>query len=120
VVTLDGAFYQYNDHVAALVDPTGLFTPVARQGRSGFVTASYLFPRELPLGYISGKLQPLYRYLRYDRDFPTVGSLTEGHDFQLNYIIAGHDARVSFVYSRRGAYATHRYDIARVGVQMQF
>lgn len=120
VVTLEGAFYQYNDHNAALVDPTGIFTPVARQGRSGFVLASYLFPGEIAVGNISGKLQPLYRYQRYDRDFPTVGALTEGHDFQLNYIIAGHDARVSFVYSRRGAYATHRYDIARVGVQFQF
>ena len=82
VVSLEGAYYSYDLDDRADASLT--------QGESYFVLASYLFPGKVALG----QLQPQVRYQRFDRD---VGGTRKRTELGLNYIIDGHNARVSFI-----------------------
>jgi hypothetical protein len=57
------------------------------------VLASYLFPQK----FGAGQLQPLVRYQSFETDQTTAVETTQT-DVALNYIIAGHNARISAVY----------------------
>merc|ERR1711964_140304 len=83
VVTVEGAFYDFDDHGATSV----------RDGDSYFVLASYLFPGRTCIGPISGRLQPFSRYQRFDRTNFFANSLVRQTDVGVNYIIYGHNAR---------------------------
>jgi hypothetical protein len=78
VVTIEGAYYKYNVGVTA-----SNFT----HGSAYLLQGAYLFPTELGIG----KLQPIVRF----QDFADVTRL----DFGSNYVIRGHNARLSFMYS---------------------
>jgi hypothetical protein len=99
VVTVDAAFYSFDDNDAVDVDPGGVFAPTNRQGESYFITLAYLIPTTIDCGVLSGQLQPYYRYLSYDRD--NGGGVDEGQDFGLNYVMKGHSARLTLAYQRR-------------------
>lgn len=107
VLTLEGAYYDYdlggktdcgsgepgappcpaaagaNDNVGGLVE-----------GKGYLATAAFLFPRRLGVGQV----QPFVRYQRFDRDLSD--STAEVFDVGLNYVIRGHDARLSAFWSR--------------------
>ena len=121
VVTLDAAYYNFDDGDSSQVDPGGLFTPVTRQGESWFVTLAYLVPSEINCGVISGQLQPYYRHLNYNRDVDVAGTTGEGHDFGLNFILKGHAARLTLAYQTRdGGPQTPTSDQFLLGAQLNF
>ena len=126
VATLEAAYYDFNDNDG--VGPGG--TPItlpphghARQGESYFVLGSYLFPQQCCILGLSGRFQVLGRYQEYDHD--AVGqedaAQTEAIDLQLNYIMFGHNARVSAVWTQlddpKGAPES---DTFTIGTQLQF
>jgi len=90
VFTLEGAYYDYDrDDVGS----------VANEGDGYFVVASWLMPGEIGPEGLKGRLQPILRYQEFD---PEAGSADEHtrFDIGLNYIMDGHNARLSFTYSR--------------------
>ena len=105
VLTLEGAYYEYNDNDG--LHPAGgeILNPVtggSRQGESYFILGSYLLPREVCLAGYAGKWQVMGRYQEYSHDFQDVGAGFDADqwDLQLNYIMFGHDARLSAVWSQ--------------------
>jgi len=89
VVTLEGAYYD-RDHDNSAVG-NGL------QGEGYFILGSYLFSDSTSIGDITGRLQSSIRYQESDRDVPGVGAREHQVDYSLNYIIHGHNARVSLI-----------------------
>ena len=88
VVTLEGAYYDYDLDGRGSVDARGL-----TEGDSWFALASYMLPNKM--GW--GKLQPVFRYQELNRD---AGGTHDRYDIGVNYIIAGHNARISAIYSK--------------------
>ena len=92
VVTLEGGFYSYdygNHPLGGLID-----------GQAYYGQAGFLFPQKIGIG----QLQPVVRVQHFDVDVPgpTAGvtSDTTRANFGLNYIIAGHDAKVMLDFTR--------------------
>lgn len=111
VATLEGAYYDY--------DLGGVADTSLVQGSSYFVLASYLFPQKVGMGQI----QPQMRYQNFDRDASNVvgsrGDRTRT-DVGVSYIIDGHNARVSLIYSNEdpGAGASS-FSRVKLGLQLQ-
>lgn len=84
VVTVEGAYYDYD-----LDDAT--VTGGLVQGDGWFGLVGYLFPQQVGIG----KFQPHFRYESLNQD--GVGD-TDRWTAGVNYIIDGHNARVSLVY----------------------
>jgi len=107
VVTAAGAYY----------DTTGSYA-AANNGRSYMVEASYLTAREFALGCcVSGKIAPFWRHQEYTRD---VGAAVDRvNDWGFHYVMYGHNARVTYVYSDSDG---HETDTERhlIGVQLQY
>jgi hypothetical protein len=121
VITLEGAYYDYDtdgvfdvapgfagagstDNVGGIVD-----------GKAWLASAGYLFPQEIGIG----KIQPVVRYQQFKAD--DAGFKLKQWDASLNYIIKGHNARVSLDYSHfdvSGAGGGN--DAVTMGVQLQF
>ena len=105
VLSIEGAYYDYDlDNVvdASLVQGDGFFGQV-----------SFLFGEKVGMG----KLQPHVRYQKFDAE----GAPShKRYDLGLNYIIDGHNARVSFIYANddRGGTAKDA-NIFRIGMQLQ-
>jgi hypothetical protein len=98
VVTLEGAYYKYNvEHTSG-------------HGSAFLVQAAYLFPTMLGIG----KIQPIARY----QDFRDESILDVG----ANYVIKGHSARLSFMYSPSysGGAWNNRKNQFTGGAQFQF
>jgi hypothetical protein len=93
VVTLEGAYYD-RDHDNAELTVAGLD---GLQGEGYFILGSYLFSDSTSIGDITGRLQSSIRYQESDRDVPGVGNREHQVDYSLNYIIHGHNARVSLI-----------------------
>jgi hypothetical protein len=105
VVTFEGAYYKYN------VGRTSITTiPGMAHGSAFLLQAAYLMPSEVGIG----KLQPIARY----QDFVNAGRL----DLGSNYIIRGHSARLSFLYSPTysGGAWNNRVNNFTGGAQFQF
>ncbi len=116
VFSLEGAYYEYD------LDGEGCFTNACPsgtsvEGESWFVLVSHLLPWEVGVGPISGKLKPLFWYQEYDHKF---GGVQHQWELGLQYVIAGHNARVSLVYGRQdpgSGFST--VNIVRFGIQLQ-
>ena len=110
VVTLEGAYYDYDlDGLGGANDSRGL-----TEGESWFALASYMFPQKL--GW--GQIQPVFRYQELERD---VGGTHRRWDVGVNYIISGHNARISAIYSNdddpsNGIDSVDRF---KLGLQLQ-
>ena len=105
VLSLEGAYYKY--------DLDGVPDASLVQGDGFFGQVSYLFGGKVGMG----KLQPQVRYQKLDVD----GAAShKRYDIGLNYIIDGHNARVSVIYANddRGG-LTKDSNIIRVGMQLQ-
>ncbi|MCB1877131.1 MAG: hypothetical protein KDH88_14240 [Chromatiales bacterium] len=108
VVSLEGAYYDYD-----LDDATT--TGGLVQGDGYYVLGAYLLPGKVGIG----QLQPHARYQSLDLDS---GVETEQWEIGLNYIIDGHNARVSFTYGEREVDAPGGdtdTDFFQVGLQLQ-
>ncbi len=105
VPTFEAAYYDYDTDDIADASLT--------QGSSYMVLGSYLFPA--PLGI--GQIQPLVRFQSFDVDG---GDELERMDVGFNYVIKGHDARVSVVYSNQDpGGAASDFSMFKVGLQVQ-
>lgn len=103
VLSLEGAWYNYDtDNVpdAVLYDGEGYFAQV-----------SYLIGA--PVG--RGKFQPHVRYQNLDLDGAPE---RKRYDLGVNYVLKGHNARVSFIYANDDNGATD-VNIIRIGLQLQ-
>lgn len=120
-VTLEGAYYHYDtggviDIVPATIGANSPTDNVGglQQGNGYLASAAFLFPEKV--GW--GKFQPVFRYQEFDADLTKIDS--QQYDFGLNYIIDGHNARISAVYVIDQA--THAADSNEfiIGIQAQF
>ena len=105
-LTLEGAYYNY-DLGSALDcgsgEPGAPACPAAGpndnvggqvEGDAYYVTAAYLFPGKV--GW--GQLQPYVRYQKFSRDVSNTEKTQT--DIGLNYVIKGHNARITAVFSK--------------------
>ena len=132
VVTIESAYYDFDDGNGTAAasglpvrNPTGIFGDLAnRQGESWFLLASYLAPSNVRLGSLNGKFQVLSRYQQYDHD--TVGGFAGGVsdqiDLQLSYIMEGHNARITALWTSHDAASAGRNDMDAyiLGTQLQY
>lgn len=119
-LTVEGAYYHYD--TGDTVDVTPGFGGSAgsdnvggiAQGKAYLAGAAYLFPQKVG----QGKFQPYLRYQSFDNDLSNVKSTQS--DYGVNYIIDGHNARVSATYTINEADGAKDLDKFVVGLQLQF
>ena len=66
-----------------------------------------------------GRFQPVFRYQEYNFDNATLADFSEW-SAGTNYIIKGHDARLSAIYSKTDTDGQDTVDKFVAGVQLQF
>jgi len=108
VVSLEAAYYDFDDHGGTAAsggpvqNPTSIFGDFAnRQGTSWFALASYLCPNNVKIGNLCGRFQVMTRYQQYDHDAVAfaAGGRSDQLDFQINYIMEGHNARLTALWT---------------------
>lgn len=116
-LTLEGAYYEYDlsgkrdcgDGLAgAAACPTGDNVGGLVAGEAYLTTAAYLIPGKVGIG----QFQPFVRYQEFKRDVG--GTKNKQTDFGVNYVMSGHNARITAVYS------TLKDPIATVADRNQF
>lgn len=125
VVTLEGAYWKYdlNDVPDCNGDP-GILTAACPgttdnagglvQGKSWLTTAEFLFPAKIGIG----QFQPFARYQSIDRDLSN--TKVDIWDVGVNYIIKGHNAKLSAFWSNTDdELAPKSIDKFVLGVQLQ-
>lgn len=100
-VTLEGAYYYYD----------GLGGLGGDKSDGYFVLGGYLFPATGP-----GRFQPTIRYANGSVDKGPEGEVV---DYNLNYVIKGHSARISATYQTRSDDLYGEDDAFVLGVQLQ-
>jgi hypothetical protein len=131
VFTIEAAYYDFDDQNGtaaaggAVRNPTGIFGDLAnRQGESWFLLGSYLVPRDVAIGCLNGRFQFMVRYQQYDHDNigGVGGGVSDQTDLQLNYILNGHNARLTALWTQHDAAAAGRdnLDAFILGTQVQF
>ncbi|MEK8090130.1 porin [Thermithiobacillus plumbiphilus] len=105
VVTLEGAYYDY--------DLDDVPDPSLVQGDGYLAYAAYMFPQAIGIG----KFQP---HVRYQKLNPDSGTDHERTDLGVNYVISGHDALISGIYSRDKFAGEEAANIFKLGVQLQY
>lgn len=119
-VTLEGAYYQYRTQgridVAPSFNGAGATDNVGgiAAGDAYLASIGFLIPSEVG----PGRLQPVVRFQQFDpKGF-------SGHDRQydasLNYIIKGHNARISLDYARFTSSFGPNSHLITLGAQLQF
>jgi hypothetical protein len=99
--TLEGAYYDYDTDGVADVSPSfggaGYTANVGGlvQGKGYLGSVGFLFPTEVG----PGKFQPVFRYQQYDVSL--TDQKLKQYDFGVNYILKGHNARLSLEYSHQ-------------------
>jgi len=111
VATFEGAFYEYDG------SGVGAATVGGTEGSGYFVLGSYLCPAQVGMGAYQGQLQPLVRYQRFDND--GAGGDHGRLDIGLNYILKGHNARITANYSLDDPASGSDINIFKVGLQFQ-
>jgi hypothetical protein len=121
VLTLEGAFYDYaTNDVFDYVPPPGVsLTPNNNTGGvtngQGYLgSVAYLLPAKV--GW--GMFQPYGRYQQFEADL--LGGKAKKYDVGVNYVIDGHNARVSLEYATTKVTATPSTDAVVLGLQLQF
>jgi hypothetical protein len=115
-LSLEGAFYDYDR------DDAG--TPV-NEGDGYFAVVSWLLPGKIGSAEtISARIQPLVRYQSFDPEM-TGFDRHQRVDVGVNFIIDGHNARVSLAYSQDrddpglASGADSKRGLFKIGVQIQ-
>lgn len=119
-ITLEGAYYHYGTSGAVDVSPsfggaggTANVGGIA-DGDAYLIGAAYLLPAEIG----PGKLQPYARYQKFMND--SSGGYAREYDFGVNYVIKGHNARISLDYASLKGTGSKSTDRFIAGVQLQF
>jgi hypothetical protein len=89
-LSLEGAFYDYDR------DDNG---SLSNEGDGYFGVVSWLLPGEFGVDGFKFRLQPLVRYQLFDPEFSDAQEHSRV-DFGLNFILDGHNTRLSFTVSR--------------------
>jgi hypothetical protein len=119
-VTLEGAYYKYDtDDTIDVAPGFGGASSTANvggitQGDAYLVSGAFLFPTEI--GW--GKFQPVVRFQHFDADL--FNTTTKQYDVGVNYIIKGHNARLSVVYAKSETTSLPDSDQVVAGLQLQF
>ena len=119
-ITLEGSYYKYDTDdvfdVAPGFNGAGGTDNVGGliQGDGYLLSAAFLFPQEIGIG----KVQPVVRYQSFDVDL--VPLKFKQWDAGLNYIIKGHNARLSATYSNLDLGGGVDNDVFTLGAQLQF
>lgn len=116
VLDIEAAAYRYdfdNEAVLAGTDINGASRVQAGKAYLGVV--SWMFPQTV--GW--GKFQPYTRYQKFAADGNASLDVRE-YDIGLNYVIDGHNARISGVYTKNKTENQDSYDKFVVGLQLQF
>lgn len=106
--TLEGAYYAYDSE-----DLDAL-----RQGDGYMVLTSYLIP---PMDAASGRYQPMARFQNYTDDISD--SEVNRTDLQVNYILKGHNARISMIAAKEQTIEggiKQDLETLTLGTQLQF
>jgi len=125
--TMEGAYYKVDTQntldsycsVAATADCWG---GAVAQGTSHLGTVAFLFPKKI--GW--GKVQPFYRYQDFKPDGVDSGTglgqtvRSQKNDVGFNYVIKGHDARISVVYEQTNKQGAPSINAFIIGGQLQF
>jgi len=120
VVTLEGAYYNYNTQGVKDVSPVfGGASATANvggitQGDGYLIGAAYLIPGKV--GW--GQFQPFFRYQNFDNSITHISA--DEYDLGVNYVIKGHNARISLDYSKNEGGGVADYDRIIAGIQLQF
>jgi hypothetical protein len=120
VITLEGAYYNYDTGGVKDVAPgfggAGSTANVGgiNQGDGYLIGADYLIPGKV--GW--GQFQPFFRYQNFDNDLTHIGA--NQYDLGVNYVISGHNARVSIDYSKNDGGGVADFDRIIAGIQLQF
>jgi hypothetical protein len=120
VITLEGAYYNYDTGGVKDVVPgfngAGGTANVGgiNQGDGYLIGADYLIPGKV--GW--GQFQPFFRYQNFDNSLTHIGA--DQYDLGFNYVISGHNARVSIDYSKNEGGGTADFDRIIAGIQLQF
>lgn len=120
VVNLEAAWYDFDtDDVADVAAGFGGAGATANvgginQGNGWLAGVAYLIPAQV--GW--GKFQPYARYQSFDNDL--ANTTTKQTDLGVNYVIKGHNARLSLNYGKTEVTAAADVDTVTVGVQLQF
>lgn len=119
-VTLEGAYYHYDTGGVQDVAPTfGGASSTANvggvtQGHAYLGSVGVLIPAEIGIG----RFQPVLRYQEFDATI--VPSKTRQYDASLNYIIKGHNARLSLDYAHETVTSQPDDNRVTAGLQLQF
>ncbi|SNR69373.1 short chain amide porin [Methylobacillus rhizosphaerae] len=113
VLNLEGAAYKYDfSNTAVNADPDG-----AKSGKAYLGLVSWMFNDTI--GW--GKFQPYARYQKFTAESGTLFNPdVKEYDLGLNYIIDGHNARISTVYTKTKTENASDIDKFTVGLQLQF
>ena len=116
-LTVEGTYYKYDYDVAdqAFGGDRENIGGLGNPGDAILVGVAYLFPQVIGLG----RFQPYVRYQEREFDLIDVGDDDqERWEYGLNYVMKGHDARVSFTYVTQDGINTD--DMWVLGVQLQY
>lgn len=120
-VTLEGAYYDYNTQGVLDVAPD--FNDASSTANVGGITQGHAFLVSggvlLPTVVGVGRFQPVVRYQEFDATISPKPT-TRQYDASLNYIIKGHNARLSLDYAHESASFHPDDDRVTAGVQLQF
>lgn len=119
-VTLEGAYYQYR--TGGVADVPGNFAGAGATDNVGgigagdawLVSAGFLVPT--PVG--PGRIQPVLRYQQFDPKYAP--GTSRQYNASLNYIIKGHNARLSLDYAHAETTGAPDRDRVTLGIQLQF
>lgn len=110
VFTLEGAYYFSDTEGVVSANPTSVV-----DGDGFFVLTSVLIDHKVGIG----KFQPVFRYQEYD--FDKLQADFKEYSVGTNYIIKGHDARLSAIYSQTETEnVPGKTDRFVAGVQLQY
>jgi hypothetical protein len=97
-----------------------------KQGKAYLFSSALLFPQQV--GW--GKLQPYFRYQKFDADstkgdggalsVDALSSETKQYDYGVHYVIDGHNARLSATYTKNDYSNAKDENKVTLGVQLQF
>ncbi|MBI1285860.1 MAG: porin [Thiobacillus sp.] len=113
VVTLEGAYYDVSTQGVVDTVLPGTNTGGITAGDAFLVSGAYMFPEKVGWGFV----QPYGRYQELD---PDVGLKTKQYDIGANYVIDGHNARISLDYTAAKVGTGSYKDSFIIGVQLQF
>ncbi|TNE95270.1 MAG: porin [Gammaproteobacteria bacterium] len=133
VIDLEGAYYDFDTDDTSDVVP-GLLTSTPgdtdnvgglKQGKAYLASIALMLPQKV--GW--GQIQPIVRYQKFDQDSTPTGGASAPFvdsldikqiDYGLNYVINGHNTRISATYSNLEISNADDTDAFVLGLQYQF